>query len=100
MDPDGVRNYRIIRELKIEPWTQSLDANFTVFLIDGAIWESKLRASPLRGFTSDDSMPDEIRRTAQQKITHLELMLGQIANFCPVLARNIIVKKATCINDI
>ena len=30
----------------------------------------------------------------------LELMLGQIANYCPVISRNMIVKNSTCIGDI
>ena len=35
------------------------------------------------------------RRTAAQKVTQLELMLGQIANFCPVISRYTIVKNST-----
>jgi len=30
----------------------------------------------------------------------LELMLGQIANYCPIISRNTIVKNSTCIGDI
>jgi len=33
-------------------------------------------------------------------MTHLELMTGQIANFCTVISRNTIVKHSTCMNDI
>ena len=40
------------------------------------------------------------RRTAQQKVAHLELMLGQIANFCPIISRNTIVKNSTSIISI
>jgi hypothetical protein len=35
------------------------------------------------------------RRTAQQKVNMLELMLGQIANYCPVISRNTIVRNST-----
>ena len=31
---------------------------------------------------------------------HLELMLGQIANFCPIVSRNTIVKNSTSVNSI
>ena len=40
------------------------------------------------------------RRTAAQKLTHLELMLGQKANYCPVISRNIIVKNFTSVKGI
>ena len=36
---------------------------------------------PLRGFTDDgEAIPQIQRRTAAQKVTHPEMMLGQIAN--------------------
>ena len=35
-----------------------------------------------------------------QKSTHLELMLGQIANYCPIISRNTIVKNSTSVNQI
>jgi hypothetical protein len=35
-----------------------------------------------------------------QKNATLELMLGQIANYCPVISRNTIVKNSTSLNDI
>ena len=37
--------------------------------------------------------------TAQQKVTFLELMLRQIANYCPVILRNAIVKSSTSIDS-
>ena len=40
------------------------------------------------------------RRSAEQKLTHLELMLGQIANYCPIISRNSIVKNSTSIKSI
>ena len=40
------------------------------------------------------------RRTAAQKLTHLELMLGQIVNFCPIISRNAMVRSSTSISNI
>ena len=63
-------------------YTLSLDANF----------------ASLRDDTEDT--PGSVRRTAQQKVAHLELMLRQIANFCPIISRNTIVKNSTSVNSI
>ena len=38
--------------------------------------------------------------TAQQKVSMLELMLGHIANYCPVISRNTIVKNSTSMGSI
>ena len=55
----------------------------------------------MRGLENDgEDIPTATRRTAAQKLTHLELMLGQIANYCPIIARNTIVKKSTSIRGI
>ena len=45
-------------------------------------------------------MAEAKRKTAQQKVSLLELMLGQIANYCPVISRNTIVKNSTSLSDI
>ena len=82
-------------------YTLSLDRNFAMFLVDGATWTKKSPANPTRGLMNDDDdLPDERRRTAAQKVAHLELMLGQIANYCPVLSRNTIVKNSTSIQSV
>ena len=82
-------------------YTLSLDQNFAPFLVEGVQWEKKGRATPLRGLTDDgDNVAAATRRTAQQKVTQLELLLGQIANFCPVISRNTIVKNSTSIPNI
>ena len=58
-------------------------------------------ANPRRGLTNDGtSIPEAQRLTAAQKNAHLDLLLGQIANFCPVISRNSIVKHSTSLNDI
>ncbi|XP_060576734.1 uncharacterized protein LOC132734055 [Ruditapes philippinarum] len=82
-------------------YTLSLDPNFAPFLVEGFQWERKTNTNPERGFTDDgESVPEAKRRTAAQKVIYLELMLGQIANFCPIISRNTIVKNATSIKTI
>ena len=90
-----------------ESWRQnllyvlSLDDNFRIFLTADAAWEKKTNASPNRGFTADAApIPEAKRRTAVQKSTSLDLMLGQIANFCPIISRNSIVKSSTSLGGI
>ena len=82
-------------------YTLSLDPNFAGFLVDDVTWLKKTNAQPLHGFQNDGEDVAEVnRRTAAQKCTHLELMLDQIANYCPVISRNTIVKNSTSINKI
>ncbi|XP_068706826.1 uncharacterized protein [Montipora foliosa] len=79
----------------------SLDPNFADFLTDGSSWGKKTNATPLRGFSNDpESVPTARRRTAAQKVTHLEMMLGQIANYAPIISRNSIVKNSTSISGV
>ena len=86
---------------KFDNWRQNLiytlscDEKFAIFLVDGVKWEKKTRANPTRGLRSD---PDGL--TAAQKVVSLELMLGQIANFCPIISRNSIVKSSTSLEQI
>ena len=88
-----------------ESWRQnliyilSLDKNFVPFL--DATWQKQTAANPRRGLTNDGTaVPEAQRLTAVQKNAHLDLLLGQIANFCPVISRNSIVKHSTSLNDI
>ena len=61
----------------------------------------KSKTELLRGFTNDGSaVPENKRRTAQQKTNMLELMLGQIANYYPIISRNTIVKSSTSLECI
>ena len=77
----------------------SLGKNFVPFL--DATWQKQTAANPRRGLTNDGSVvPEAQRLTAVQKNAHLDLLLGQIVNFCPVISRNSIVKHSTCLNDI
>ncbi|VDH94003.1 Hypothetical predicted protein [Mytilus galloprovincialis] len=82
-------------------YTLSLDRNFAAFLVDGFTWLKKTNANPLRGIVDDgEAVAEANRRTAAQKCTHLDLMLGQIANYCPIISRNTIIKNSTSINSI
>ncbi|RLC16966.1 MAG: hypothetical protein DRI57_10490 [Deltaproteobacteria bacterium] len=82
-------------------YTLSLDSNFAPFLINGVSWTKKSSANATRGLTDDgENVPDVNRHTAIQKATMLDLMLGQIANYCPVISRNAIVKSSTSLASI
>lgn len=79
----------------------SLDTNFTPFIGDQSTWQKKTAAAPNRGLQNDNvDVPEATRRTAVQKVASLDLMLGQIANFCPIISRNRIVKNSTSLKDI
>ena len=82
-------------------YTLTLDPNFAPFLSDEVTWAKKSKSSPVRGFEDDaDSVPTACRKTAVQKCAMLDLMLGQIANYCPVISRSSIVKNSVSLNDI
>lgn len=58
--------------------------------------QSSVHSFPHRGLQDDpEIVPQASHRTAQQKCTHLKLMLGQIVNYCPVISRNTIIKNST-----
>ena len=79
-------------------YTLSLDPNFAQFIASDAKWEKRCAAHPNRGFTDDIDLASG--RTAIQQTYMLVLMLGQIANFCPVISRNTIAKNATSLSGI
>ena len=82
-------------------YTLSFDSNFAPFLAEDATWGKKTRAQPLRVFTDDgEAVAQNSRQTAQQKVNFLEPMLGQIANYCPIISRNTLVKNSTSIQSI
>ncbi len=80
-------------------YTLALDTNFATFLATGTTWLKKSRTAPNRGFVNDPH-DAENGRTAAQKVNMLELMLGQVANFCPVISRNSIIKNSTSMDSI
>ena len=79
-------------------YTLSLDPNFAQFIASDAKWEKRCATHPNRGFTDDIDLASG--RTAIQQTYMLDLMLGQIANFCPVISRNTIAKNATSLSGI
>ncbi len=81
-------------------YTLSQDSNLACFLIPSAKWEKKGRRNPKRGYTDDTDGDANSRRTAEQKMTHLELMLGQIANYCPVISAKSIINNSTSIDSV
>ena len=82
-------------------YTLSLDPHFATFMTEGFVWGKKTNAAPLRGFANDrDNVAEARCLTAAQKVVFLELMLGQIATFCPVISKNTIVKNSTSITGI
>ena len=90
-----------------ENWRQNLmyilalDPNFAPYLADGVTWLKKTAANPARGFEDDgQNVAVASRKTAAQKNATVELMLGQIANYCCVISRNSIIKGSTSLPDI
>ena len=82
-----------------EAWRQNLifqlkaDQQFAPYFTAGTTWLRKTRGAPNRGYTDDADR--ENGKTAAQKVASLELMLGQIANFAPILSRRSIVYDST-----
>ncbi len=74
--------------------TLSQFADFTEFLADGFSWKKKSKCDVFRG------MIDDAERTKQQKVRALELMLGRIACYCPILARGFIINQSTSLEYI
>jgi len=68
----------------------SLDRQFLPFF--DRTWEAWSKGNPLRGFT-DDTGNRSGKKTAVQKSRIVDLLLGQIANYCPVVSRHTIVRK-------
>ncbi len=90
-----------------ESWKQNLfyiltlDPNFAPFLANSVTWSKWSSQKTNRDFTDDSTtVATERRRTAAKKAKLLDLMLGQIANYCPVMARNSITKKTTSLDYI
>ena len=90
-----------------EAWRQnltyslSLDPLFAPFMLDNVSWLRKTNANPTRGLEDDAApVPENKRLTAVQKVQHLELMLGQIANYAPILSRNTIIGNSTSLASV
>ena len=92
---------------KFENWKSnllygfSLNPSFAPFLVNGMAWCRKSNNIPNRGLISDnETVPENKRQTAAQKAAALELMLGQIANYCTVISRQTIINNSTSLSYI
>lgn len=82
-------------------YTLSLDTNFLPYLENGATWGKKTHANPHRKFVDDDdNVPEANCKTRAQKVSTLELMLGQIANYTPIISRSTIINNSTTLRNI
>jgi hypothetical protein len=79
-------------------YTLTLDSNFAPFTIPGATWLKRTRTDRARGLVADANAADG--KSAEQKVVILELMLGQIANFCPIISRQTIVTNSTSLDHV
>ena len=96
--------------ITFESWRSNLlyrlnsDARFAVFLRDGIEWLKFSRLpQDTRGLVGDvlpDNQPNPAGYTAAQKVLNLDLMLQQIANFCPVISRRTIINESTSITSV
>ena len=77
-------------------YTLSLDVNSAEFIATDAQWQNKTAARPDRGLAGNNDATTQQR----QRVYTLELMLGQITNYCPVISRNTIVKNSTSLTTI
>ena len=80
-------------------YTLSLDSSFKPLLKDNVTWGKLTSSTPNRGF-NDDAADATNRKTKEEKVATLNLMLGQIANFATIISRNEIIKNSTSLNDI
>jgi len=76
-------------------YTLSLDSNFVQFLAKGVTWQMKTRTQ-----TQWRRRPNRRHCTVHQKVNFLELMLGQIASYCPIISRITLVKNSTSLEFI
>ena len=90
-----------------ESWCQkvlyslTLDKEFAPFIFAGASWEKKTAGNLYRDLTDNGmDVVEALWRTKIQKSSTLDLILGHIATFCPIIDRETIVKTSTSLDDI
>jgi len=82
-------------------YTLSLDSNCAPYLKKDAAWKKVTKADPNRGFKDDgETVEAAKRKTAEQKVYALDMMLGQIANFAPIINRDTITKRSTSLQSV
>lgn len=102
MAPNKEWNHNVIWGMASKPTVYSfVGCKFRTIPSWCFTWLKTTPATRLRGLqNNDEDVAENIRHTAEQKVIHLELLLCQIANFCPVVSRNTIVKNSTSVNSI
>ena len=74
---------------------------FPPLLVSGMTWEKKGCINPTRDLTNDAApIPEDHRHTVQRRVTHLDLKLGQIGNYCPIISRKTITHNSVSIDSI
>ena len=82
-------------------YTLSLDSSFKAYIKKDASWKKATKADPNRGFADDGAaVAEAVRQSAEQKVYALEMMLGQIANYAPIINRNTITKQSTSLKSV
>ena len=76
-------------------YTLSLDTQCSVYLKPDTTWGKKSKSTPLRGMNDTEG-----GQKAVQKVNIIELILGLIANYCPVISRSTIIKNRTSVSII
>ena len=90
----------------LEIWRQNviyhlgLNAEFKPYLADTVTWGKKSKANPNRNLQNDTVGDMNVRKTAAEKSVIVDLLLSQIANFCPLIPRNDIVKDCADLNAV
>lgn len=72
------------------------DATFATFMGENFTWGKKNVLN--RGLQGDAE--GENRLTAAQKVVRLNLMLGQIANYCPIISRSLLIDNSTSLESV
>ena len=82
-------------------YTITLDQNFAEFLNDDCVWKKKSE-SQNRGFTDlkTEDDPPTLIRSAAQRANFLDICLGMIALFSPIISRSSITRDACSMKEI
>ena len=93
-------NHYIIQSLETKPPLYIVTwLKLCSFSCSNIQWLKASRVNTLHGLV-DDPDDQENRHSTAQKLTHLELMLGQIANFLSIISRNTIMRSSTALSNI
>ena len=88
---------------ELESWINNqifnltIDGNFEEFLEDGFKWSSPSVAN--RGLVADDPNTPHAR-TPKQKQAYLDLMLGSIHSYAPVVSKHFVTHEAKALDEI